>query len=359
MQVREESANSEGFWELASGIDALYLSGRTTIPGELAARLQAIRAEGDDTGGRIPLVLGGVEFEVAPHGWGKYRYCLKHRNGQIGLTPSKSLPAIRIQPRAEFLHGVGPEVVVGWFRNVLERELQFVRLTVSRVDIYADFQGWRLEVDDRYRFVSRAKDLATYEESEEFNGLQFGKRGSQTVSARIYDKTVESAKKGSAYWRDIWGTRYVDGLPVLRIEFEIGRQALRQYGLDTPEEVLEASGALWASLTSGWLSYRVGADDQTKARWPVAPEWEQVCRARVADGAFGIERMYAGKRRGDLHKLAPGLVGYLSNFAALTGHESFEETFDQLGRFVWWYGKVTGQTFKERTAEKQRRYALP
>ena len=35
-----------------------------------------------------------------------------------------------------------------------------------------------------------------FEESEEFNGLQFGKRGSQTISARIYDKTVESAKEG-------------------------------------------------------------------------------------------------------------------------------------------------------------------
>ena len=92
------------------------------------------------------------------------------------------------------------------------------------------------------------------------------------------------------------------------IEFEIGREALRQYRLDRPEEVLAAAGALWTSLTSGRLSYRVPAGDKTKARWTVAPEWVQIFRARVAEGAIGLERIYAGKRRGDLQKMAPGLV---------------------------------------------------
>ena len=84
---------------------------------------------------------------------GKYRYCLKHRNGQSRAhTGARGLPAIRIQPRAEFLHGVGPEAVVEWFRKVLEKEFGFVWLTVSRVDIFADVQGWDLSVDDRERF---------------------------------------------------------------------------------------------------------------------------------------------------------------------------------------------------------------
>lgn len=230
-----------------------------------------------------------------------------------------------MQPRAEFLHGIGPAEVVQWFRSILEAECGPVQLTTSRVDLHADFQGWALSGNDRGRFVCRAKDLATYEEGDAFNGLQFGKRGSQTVSARIYNKTVESAKRGTAYWRDIWGSDYIDGIPVLRVEFEIGRDALRQYGLDTPEDVLAATGALWVSLTGSWLSYRIPTSNGTKSRWPVAPEWEDVCRAMIVDGAFGIERMYAGKRRGELQNLADGLVGYLSSFAALTNCNSFDE----------------------------------
>jgi hypothetical protein len=207
--------------------------------------------------------------------------------------------------------------------------------------------------------VCRASDLATYEASEDFNGFQFGKRASNTVAARIYDKTAEILKSGSAYWFDIWGSTFEPDLPVLRIEFEIGRLALGQYGLETPEEVLAATGALWVNLTNGWLSFRTPAPDGTKSRWPMAPEWLQVCRARIADGSYGIERMYRGKCRGELEKLAPALVRYLANVAALTGSDNFEISLPDLRRLLRWYERTSGVSFEQRAARKRIEYALP
>jgi hypothetical protein len=88
--------------ELASGVDALYLSGRPEVPGVLRARLEEGRqlAEGTTAllwggpqvvGGTtvpIPFDLGGDKFDLGPHGWGKYRYCLDQPDGRVGFTTS-------------------------------------------------------------------------------------------------------------------------------------------------------------------------------------------------------------------------------------------------------------------------------
>ena len=344
--------------ELASGVDALYLSGRAAIPGSLLERFEEARAAAIESGSAEKADFGGEEVWVAPHSWGKYRYCLRHRHGQIGLTPSKSLPAIRAQPRSEFVHGFSAASTTVWFRELLESECGPVRLSVSRIDLHADFQGWPLAGDDRHRFVCRAACLTTFEAGSEFNGFQFGKRASGTVTARIYDKTEESAKSGAAYWPEIWGARHDPDQPVLRVEFEVGREALRQYGLEAPEEVLAAIGALWVDLTSDWLTYRVPTEDQTRSRWPVSPEWESVRQAAIAEEALGIDRTYGGRRRGELELIAQGLVGYLSSAAALVGSHSLEEALPHVALLVRSYCAKTEFGFEDRVAAKAQEYLL-
>jgi hypothetical protein len=347
-----------GLVELASGVDALYLSGRAVLPEALLGDLQSVRSQAEESERPVSWDFGGQECQVAPHGFGKYRFCLRHRFGQIGLTPSRALPAIKVQPRAEFLHGCGPAGATVWFRDLLQAACGPVRLSVSRLDLHADFQGWDIDGDDRHNFVCRASSRRTFEESDSFNGLQFGSRGSGTVVARIYDKTEESARSGSAYWPEIWGSRRDPERPVLRVEFQMGREALRQYGLDAPEEVLAATGSLWVDLTRGWLSYRVPSADRTKSRWPVAPQWEAIQRATIGDDSWGIKRTYEGKRRGELENLAPALVGYLSNLAALTESQTWEDVLPHLSRLVRWYGLESGVSFEERTKLKEREYLL-
>ncbi len=108
--------------ELASGIDARYLSGRGEISESLLVRLAEGRAAAEKLRCPLPFTFGGMEFTIAPHGFGRYRFCLIHENGRIGVGTSSRLPTFRIQPVAEFLHGVGPDVALLWFRQVLEAE---------------------------------------------------------------------------------------------------------------------------------------------------------------------------------------------------------------------------------------------
>ena len=133
---------------------------------------------------------------MAPHAFGRYRYCLEHADGRVGISPSPQLPAVRVQPRSADLHTVGPEAAVARFRQVLETECTEVVFSVSRIDLYADYEGWDIGIADRERFVCRAGSVRTYEEENRFTGFEFGRRSTKTVCARIYDKTADVARTG-------------------------------------------------------------------------------------------------------------------------------------------------------------------
>jgi hypothetical protein len=79
-----------GLQELASGVDALYLSARVALPAIFVARLEDTRLWANELRRSAPHQIGELWFGVAPHGWGKYR--------AIG----RSAPAVRRGRRVAF-----------------------------------------------------------------------------------------------------------------------------------------------------------------------------------------------------------------------------------------------------------------
>ena len=345
--------------ELTSGVDALYLSGRAALSADFLARLDALRRSADEHEGPVVAVLGGLEMQMQPRKWGLYRFCIDHHYARFGFSPKSGIPTVRVQPRAEFLHGAGVEEVVEWVRCLLESECGPLLLGVSRIDLFADFQGWTISGDDRHEFLCRADARNLFENAQEFNGLKIGKRESGTISARLYDKTIESTKSGTAYWKELWGDAYDPSLPVMRVEFELHREVLRQFGVSTPDEVLGATGSMWHYLTHEWLTHRIPTSDETKSRWPLSEPWQAVQRARIADGSIGIERAYGAKRAGLLANLMPSLVGQLANFGALTNSESLIDLIPNLERHLHLYSRTTGRSMMSRIVEKRQKYGLP
>ena len=202
------------------------------------------------------------------------------------MTDKLGIPAIRVQPRAEFLHGVGARAAAHTIADLLESECGAVRLVVSRIDLFADIQGWEVHGDERRNFVTRATARRTFEEGDAFTGLQFGNRSTGTASGRIYDKTRDIARTGAIFWHDIWGQAR-PGRSSHASGVRVGRGVLREFGLTTPDEVLYAAGSLWAYCTLEWLTLRVPTSDSTRSRWPLAPEWEAIHRASMERGPSG------------------------------------------------------------------------
>jgi hypothetical protein len=287
---------------------------------------------------------------VGARGINKYAYALDHPHGVIACTPSRSLPPIFVQPRASFIHAVGIESALEWFVELLESIAGPVRWNVNRVDLFVDTQGWGLNTDDRGQFVCRSRDLGVHERDAAMTGLTFG--SGKSVMARIYDKTEESRKKGTDWWPSVWGEAYDSSSRVLRVEFQVRRQVITQVGLSAPNEVLGELPSLWAYLTDRWLTYRSASADQTRSRWPLAAEWEQIQQASLRGSAIGLDRVYEQGRAGSIRKLLPALQGYLVSAGTLLGADSLDSTLARVGRLLQLEEERTGMTFDDRLSSR-------
>jgi hypothetical protein len=308
--------------EVASGVDAFYLSAAGTLPQRLLGQLSEARSTAQGTDEPVLFELGGELWTVGAGAFGKYPFRLEHPYGLVGVTGSGNLPPVRVQPRADYLHGVGPEVAAGWFMLVLSEAFggsDGVAWSVARLDLFCDVQGWELTAADKDRFVSRASARVTFEDGERLTGFTFGKRGGK-VHARIYDKTVEAGGKGSAaVWADRWALsgQYMPGAQVWRVEFELDRAMVRELVDGSPEDVLDGRGGVWGYLADEWLTFRSRGEDSNRSRWPLADEWRVVQAASLRGEALGLDRVRESVLTHRLASLVPGLRGYVSSVGAL------------------------------------------
>ena len=230
-------------------------------------------------------------------------------------------------------------------------------LSVSRLDLYTDWQHWNLTLADKARFVGRADSNRTYEQASGLSGFDFGTRKSHTIVARIYDKTLDIDRKGTDWWLHVWGDRYQPGTPVHRVEFEFARQALTEFDLTTPADTLTARGDLWSYATEQWLTHRTPTSDETKARWPVSPQWAQIQRASLRCMPAGYERLRAAKRAGSIRKLLPPITGYLAAYGALAGTNDIDDTLDALIEPLRDYETISRTPFADRIDRRRLRRA--
>jgi len=338
--------------EVASGVDALYLSGRSELSRALVGDLDDARRWAEQDGRPFPYWLGGEGWQVAPSGFGKYRFRLDHGNGVVGLTTSKQLPTIRVQPRAEFLHAVGPDAACEWFTSRLEDALGSVVWMTSRLDLFCDVQGWKLDASDLDRFVTRASTTGTFHVDGAHTGFTLGKRGGP-MYGRVYDKTREI--KEASYWLDLWmrSAEYQPGQQVWRVEIEVGREALKETGRSSPADALANLGGLWAYAVDDWLTFRDRAADVNRSRWPIAAPWQVVQGAALRGDALGIERVAAAVGTASLKNLLPGLTGYLAAVGALMDAESLQQALSSAASLVTQYCERTGVTFDDRLLDKR------
>lgn len=343
--------------EMASGVDAFYLSGRVPLPEGLVDDLRILRTHAEKAGAPSPINLGGEDLWVPSHGWGRYPVVLEHDNGRLGLTDSEHLPAVRVQPVAGFLHSLGPEQVAPWFEKQVAAAIGApVDWAVSRLDLFADLVGWSLGAEDRSRFACRARVRRLNEDADEFTGVEFGRRSSP-IYARVYDKTRESVDRGKTWWHEKWGSRW-DGSQVWRVEVELHRPALREFGLSGPDETLSSIGGVWGHCTEDWLTYRQPSDDSNKARWPIADEWRVVQGASLRGQALGMDRVLAAERSFSLATALPATLGYLSKAGALLGARDYNETVDRLWDHVLNEQERTGVSFEHRLMQKRRQMRI-
>jgi hypothetical protein len=210
------------------------------------------------------------------------------------------------------------------------------RVQVSRVDLATDYQGHIPQRDDLQHVVKRAGhtereadgDDGTATDWDRGNRLTAFNAGRSTnIRASGYDKSKEIKVSGKAWFRDLWARSagYRADLPVWRMEYQCGRDFLKERRIETVDDLLAHLAALWR-YGMAWYSFRQpGAADTNRSRWPVAAWWLALTPWRAED-AGELPKLAVVRPRYD--RLVSGFVGYLTSLMAITGLDSPSHALD-------------------------------
>lgn len=266
---------------LRSGFDWLETSYSGQVTEESAARLDSAKllAQAHDTG--YPFELFPVELMAQPSAYGKWSWVLRSPEFDIRAqrASAKGSACASLRLSSFGLTNTAPKQLQDIAESCLEQLGTMRPLTVSRVDVCVDFQGWVPTAADMSGMVCRGKKntIGTDEADETFARGMGG-----PVKFRLYNKTEEirSRRGKKDFFFDAWrlSGRYDETLPVWRAEIEVRRSVLKELGLDLPSQVLASPGAI-LDFGLGWANLRTPTGDKTRSRWPEDPRWTELRKA--------------------------------------------------------------------------------
>jgi len=200
---------------------------------------------------------------------------------------------------------------------------------LSRVDLCLDMPGVAMdEFVGAYRekrFIGRMKK-PTFIESEGIT-LYFGKK---PLKLRIYDKAAEL--KGSKDVLKLYlmlERRWHGEIPAqaIRVEFEVGRAALKMHGIAGPEEYYRKRADLVGYLCQEWFRFTAGTvDRQNTSRTATLPLWLDVEKGfKFWTGCERGESLAPLDSQGvEVGQLVKQSMGAMMTAAVLQGFKSLE-----------------------------------
>ena len=231
----------------------------------------------------------------------------------------KSRPNVYVELRSEALWRLTPEVCVDRVVTLLVSagaNIQTVK--PSRVDPCVDVLIRSEDYTPKLmrHFVTRARDIHPRFPDRKFSGFSIGNGGAK---ARLYDKPLEIAKKSKKYWMyDVWGlgeSPVPTGCRIVRIEFELHREALKKLGIDEIGDLFRLKANLWAYCTKKWLMVKDGPGKQAHCR-KTLPWWTIVQNG--FEGAFEAHPLIRASAINEDRKQAmQQLLGQVSRLIAI------------------------------------------
>jgi len=253
---------------LASGVDSLVISMSIDwIDDSFFTALDEVKEKAKEYSVDYP---GSIKhfnpeevwpFTIKPHGTRGFSWILRGADFTYKIanaTEPSSRPNGMIEFRSEALWRLGAPDLLRIALSIIEANGGYIVETkLSRVDLCLDFimpeDRWSQSLSDYA--VTRATDFSTYYTHKQLTGIRIGK---DIISARLYDKPLEIQQQSKKDWMfDIWGIKEVpQGKKIIRIEFQMRREVLKQLSLKTPEDLFQKVDQAWAYCTKNWLKFQ-------------------------------------------------------------------------------------------------------
>jgi hypothetical protein len=280
--------------------------------GELLQTRESLRQLGQRQG--EPITLGGVPFLLHSHGTGSgYPFLLTSEDHRVECGEFNS-PSFFVTFRSQALWRESAyalhENFLAWAARV-----GFVAVrpeSVSRVDFSFDYNLPTVDFTEDH-FVSRTNKDSQHRENGRVQTFTFGR---DNIVLRVYDKVAEVEQQSDKVWFfTLWG----QDRDVWRIEWQVRKDVLREFGIVTFEDLRKCQGDLLRYLCTDHTTLRVPEGDGNRSRWPLHPLWQDL-QARIRElDQMGVCR-FDGKSAAleeRLAQYAKSVYGYLKAAAAV------------------------------------------
>lgn len=307
--------------------------------------------------------LGVTWGRVEPYGKMGYQWMLSspEYHLRIGnwLRPN-SRPSAMIEIRSEALWLHGPVEAVDRIFLLLQGAGAYVSLAkISRVDLCLDLfvsdEMWRFGLFEH--LVSWAADNSVHFKHRRLTGVQIGKGD---ILARVYDKPREITSKSQKTWMyDIWNIDCVpDGFRIIRFEFQLRREVLKDLAINTVWEFLNHPRGLWGYCVYKWLKFVDNSDADTAYQKPL-PFWK-VVQEGFLGGQLGTPMIRAKIVNVKKKQLSQQMLGQFTSLLAIDNEHlvpnlSLEKKLDVVKESAELIG-MTDSVLSERVRRKHAKY---
>lgn len=297
--------------------------------------IKELKEKGQTLGKIQQYTLKGIVFDVALSGAPFYAYRLECNDFYLYFADKEMLnnPPVRVKFISGFIWSYGYKEAyqrfIDWFRSFLYT----AQSKISRVDICCDTDEAIFIESDIKDMVTRAQgktlnyvDDVNYQ-GKKFSGFSIG-RG-KPIMCRIYNKSMEIKRSNKTWFYSIWilnGSNLDND--IWRVEFQLRRQVLKEFNVNTVEDFFKVENKIWAYLTQEWLSFKSNNNDSNVSRRTVKRKWQVI---QMANNNYLVSPAIREKIKvGSLQKVLDQSAGLFQSIAAI---EDIDNSKD-VGRLV-------------------------
>ena len=261
-------------------------------------------------------------FEILPNGSRFHAYILHNDHYEIKIAKVRSKNdnnyPISVRVKSAALWNVGLFPAYYSVMEFINKNIGPVKSEkISRLDLCVHTDELEFNVEDINNFSGRYKKETMYFQNRNVSGFVFGTFTNKTIMARIYNKALEvKTKKKKLWFFDIWQKNNMDIDSVWNVEFQLGRELFKEFGMESVMQVLEHIESLWDYCTN-WLTYRVN-DKTRKTNSDVTKVWETIQKSYINFVNVCQKQLISRVKQLKATAMAylPQLFGLLSSFIA-------------------------------------------
>lgn len=277
------------------------------------------------------ITINNMSFYLSPIGTKGYAFILQNSGFQINIAQFKSklenfLP-IQIRISSEYLWAYGLSnswsMIYNWvvqtFGNIIQEK-------VFRLDICSHVSDIDLVTDFETNYKGDFKNRQVFYSGNNIKCITFGSRKCKNIYCRIYNKTLEIQEmKHKTWFHDIWKNNCMNTNNVWNIEFELKSEFLRQFNINTINDVITHLQDLWKYCTEKWL-IKIDRTNKRVERCNTCSDWKEIQRCYDSFNSIGlIDRQKQIEL--DANILVPNIVGNITSYSARKRTLDIDEAF--------------------------------